>query len=70
MTKEFNLSDYAKERERGYGNVYAEKYVKKFIKELKKKFRCSPRWRGKEGIMISYSEIEELIDKLAGDKLK
>jgi len=59
MEKEFNLSE-CKDRIMGYG--YNERDVKEFIKRLKDKLRT--RFKMKEEYII------ELVDELAGDKLK
>ena len=63
MTKEFNLSDNGYNSDED-GVVYEEKYVKEFIKRLKEKL-INP----KEYQCGCCSDNEEIIDKLAGNKL-
>jgi hypothetical protein len=65
MTKEFNLSKRVNPLKLECGEVYyyKEEDVKEFIRLLKEDFT-------KKGIMVTDAEIIEIIDALAGEKLK
>ena len=64
VKEEFNLSDKISP-----GGWIWQKNVKEFIRLLKAKIRMNIKYKSKSGQMIDMLYCEDLIDKLAGEKL-